>query len=123
MPTPKDFKILIVDDDLNILNLIEEEFKHLGYDVSTATSGNEAIKILESRGFDVVISDFRMPDGNGMAVLSFVNTMKVKPTFYFVSALADLSIEDCLRAGAKRFFSKPFDIYLLIDEVTSHLAN
>lgn len=110
-------KILIIDDEPEILELISEEFKYNGHTVETADSGNEAVKILTSNSFDVVLSDFRMPRGNGMSVLNFVNTLNPRPRFYFVSGQADESVDECLRKGALVFFHKPFDLEYLVLEI------
>ena len=113
----KNLVVLIVDDEPDILELMEEEFRYCGYQTLTAICGNEAIKLLESEKIDIVVSDYKMPNGNGMAVLSHVNQMKNKPVFFFVSGQADVSTSDAVKAGAKKFFSKPFDLDDLIREI------
>ncbi len=113
----KNLAVLIVDDEPDILELMEEEFQYCGYQTLSAICGNDAIKLLDSKKIDIVVSDYKMPNGNGMAVLSHVNKMSKKPLFFFVSGQADVSIEDAVRAGAKRFFSKPFDLDDLIKEI------
>lgn len=113
--------VLIVDDEPDILELMEEEFKYCGYDTVTAICGNDAIKILDKQKIDIVISDYKMPNGNGMAVLAHVNKMAHKPKFFFVSGQAEVSIDDALKAGAKKFFSKPFDLDELIKEVSNEV--
>lgn len=118
----KNLTVLIVDDEPDILELMEEEFKYCGYNTITAICGNDAIKILDTGKVDIVVSDYKMPNGNGMAVLSHVNKMAVKPTFFFVSGQADVSVEDALRAGAKKFFSKPFDLDELIKDIENDIA-
>lgn len=118
----KKLVVLIVDDEPDILELMEEEFRYCGYQTVTATCGNDAIKILDSTSVDVVVSDYKMPNGNGMAVLSHVSKMERHPVFFFVSGQADVSTEDAVRAGAKKFFSKPFDLDDLIKEIEQHLV-
>lgn len=113
--------VLIVDDEPDILELMEEEFRYCGYQTLTALCGNDAIKILDKEHVDVVVSDYRMPNGNGMSVLSHVNKMNERPVFFFVSGQADVSTEDAIRAGAKKFFSKPFDLDELIKEIEQDL--
>lgn len=109
--------ILIVDDELDILELVAEEFKYYGYNVNIASSGNEAIEILKKEKFDLVISDYRMPNGNGMTILNHIKNMTNPPIFIFVSGQADVSVEECLKAGAKRFISKPFNLDEIVDEL------
>lgn len=113
----KNLTVLIVDDEPDILELMEEEFKYCGYNTLTAICGNDAIKLLDNKKVDIVVSDYKMPNGNGMSVLSHVNKLAVKPVFFFVSGQADVSVEDALRAGAKKFFSKPFNLDELIKEI------
>lgn len=113
--------VLIVDDEPDILELMEEEFKYCGYTTVTAICGNDAIKILDNQKIDVVVSDYKMPNGNGMVVLAHVKKMAKPPVFFFVSGQADVSVEDALKAGAKRFFSKPFDLDVLIKQIESDI--
>lgn len=114
--------VLIVDDEPDILELMEEEFRYCGYQTLTAVCGNDAIKLLDEKHIDIVVSDYKMPNGNGMSVLAHVNKMIKSPVFFFVSGQADVSTEDALRAGAKKFFSKPFDLDELIKEIELDLA-
>lgn len=121
MAAAKNLKVLIVDDEPDILELMEEEFKYCGFDTLTAICGNDAVKVLADSTIDIVVSDYKMPNGNGMTVLSHVNKMNKKPYFYFVSGQADVSVEDALSAGARKFFSKPFDLDELIKEIETDL--
>lgn len=114
--------VLIVDDEPDILELMDEEFKYCSYKTVTAICGNDAIAILDRQKIDIVVSDYKMSNGNGMAVLSHVNKMAVKPLFFFVSGQADVSVEDALRAGAKKFFPKPFDLDELIKDIEKDLV-
>lgn len=109
-------RILIVDDEPDILELISEELKFEGFYTAVASSGNEAVDILRNNQFDAVISDFKMPNGNGRVVLEFVQKIPTeqRPIFYFVSGQADITFEDALKEGVYEFFYKPFDIEELI---------
>jgi DNA-binding response OmpR family regulator len=117
----KNLNVLIVDDEPDILELMDEEFRYCGYDTFTALSGNDAIKVLEKEKINIVISDYKMPNGNGMAVLSYVKSMKNPPFFFFVSGQADVSVEDALKAGARKFFTKPFDLDELVKEIEANI--
>ncbi len=120
---PKDVLVLIVDDEPDILELMEEEFSYHGYKTMTAICGNDAIDLIRSNPVQVVVSDYKMPNGNGMAVLKEVGNIQLekRPVFFFVSGQADISIEEALDAGAKKFFAKPFDLEELILEIQSEL--
>ncbi len=123
MKEKKNLTVLIVDDEPDILELMEEEFKYFGYPTITAVCGNDAIKILDNNKVDIVVSDYKMPNGNGMVVLAHVKKMAKPPIFFFVSGQADVSVEDALRAGAKRFFSKPFDLDVLIKQIEADVTS
>lgn len=114
--------VLIVDDEPDILELMEEEFRYCGYKTLTAVCGNDAIKALDEKHVDIVVSDYKMPNGNGMAVLTYVNKMQDAPIFFFVSGQADVSVEDAIRAGAKKIFAKPFDLDDLIREIEQDIS-
>lgn len=116
----KKLTVLIVDDDIDIVELVDEEFRSSGYLTYTAQSGNEAIEVLKEKKVDVIISDYKMPDGNGMDLLKHINKMKHKPAFYFVSGHSDLTSEECESAGALKFFTKPFDLTELINQITTN---
>lgn len=116
-------KLLIIDDEPDIVELLCEEMRDHGYLTQAAYCGNEAIELLKNEHFDAVISDYKMPNGNGMDVLKFVNQIEVSPVFYFISGQADISIEYALAAGAKHFFPKPFNLIKLIERVNADLSS
>ena len=117
----KNLMVLIVDDEPDILELMEEEFRYCGYQTITAICGNDAIELLNTKPVDIVVSDFKMPNGNGMEILFHISVMNKKPVFFFVSGQADVSTEDAIRAGAKKFFSKPFNLDELIKEIENEI--
>lgn len=116
-------KILIVDDELEILKMLEDEFERKGHTVLTASSGNEAITKIQLGRPEVVLCDYKMPNGSGLDVLRFVNGLgKAKPTFFFISGHSDLTPEECIAFGARNFFPKPFDIEVMATQVENEFA-
>ncbi len=65
-------RVLLVDDDVQVLRALERMFKHRVGDVRTTTSPREALDILDREPFDVVISDYRMSELDGAAFLALV---------------------------------------------------
>jgi DNA-binding response OmpR family regulator len=59
-------KILVVDDEANIRELYREEFEDMGYEVTTVADGAEALAVLDTKKFDLVTLDMRMPDVDGI---------------------------------------------------------
>ena len=123
MGQSKKHTVLLIDDEPDILELMEEEFRLADFCTLTASCGNDAIDIIVCQNIDVVISDYKMPNGNGMDVLRAVNGMEdeTRPLFYFISGQADISPQDAVNAGALKFYSKPFSLDLLIQEVKKDL--
>ena len=62
-------RILIVDDDEAIRELLKEFFQGLGYEMTTAANGSEALTMISQHDFDCIISDHVMPDMNGLELL------------------------------------------------------
>lgn len=110
-------KILLVEDEPDILELIDEEFAYAGYETLTANCGNEAVEILKNQVVDVVLSDYKMPNGDGKFLLDHVNDMSKKPLFFFVSGHVDFGEEELKKMGVKKLFAKPFDLDELINTI------
>ncbi|MCB9062242.1 MAG: response regulator [Halobacteriovoraceae bacterium] len=117
--------ILLADDEPDILELMEEEFDFAGYKTLSACCGNDAIEILKKEKVDVIVSDYKMPNGNGFFILEHVKTMpeESRPLFFFVSGQADISVQEAINAGARKFFSKPFDLDDLISEIEKDIES
>lgn len=68
-------RILLIDDDGDMLKLTARWFAKAGDEVSMATSGEEALEILESEGFDIILLDYAMPKMDGPATLEAIRSM------------------------------------------------
>ncbi|MDH5414775.1 MAG: response regulator [Flavobacteriaceae bacterium] len=116
-------KVLIVDDEKDIVFLLELEFDEYNYVVEKAHSGKSALELIHKNKYDVILSDYRMPDGDGRFLLENVMEIPVeeRPLFFFMSGQADISEDEALKKGAARFFKKPFDTEYLIQKITKIL--
>ena len=107
--------ILIVDDEPNFKDALAFLLKMEGYRTITASSGHAALKILKERRVDVVVSDIRMPDGDGIELL---HKLKENPTtapiLLLMTGYSALSAEDAYANGAEALFSKPIDTKAMI---------
>jgi len=108
----KNIKILLVDDEPDILELLEQVLKRRKYDVLTAESFSDASMILEqNEDISLVISDIKMPEGSGLDLLKKIRAKNpVKPILVFLTAFTDISVEDIYNRGASDFIEKPIDI-------------
>jgi DNA-binding NtrC family response regulator len=119
-------KILVVDDEVDVLDLMKELFESRGYFPLTATNGVEALKIVREEDPDMVISDIRMPDMDGMQLLEVLSNSY--PNIPVIMVTAHGTIEtavEAIKMGAKDYVLKPlrFDEILAKVETIAHLKN
>ena len=104
-------RVLVVDDDTDILTLIEKILRREGYEVVTTSEGAAAITLIEEQDFDVILLDIMMPGINGFEVSRGIrrNEKGVRPPVVFVTARDDSeSMREGFRSGGTVFLSKPF---------------
>ena len=106
------YSILVVDDEQFILSSITELLRSEGYNVSAASNGREALAVLGSATFDLVISDLKLPDGvNGNDILRFAKSQAGGTKVLILTAYADLlHAKAAKRDGADEFLSKPYEV-------------
>lgn len=71
-------RILIIDDEVDVLNILKTFLEPLGYEVSIASSVEEAFRLLEEKPFFLIITDIAMPDLDGYELINKLKEMKVK---------------------------------------------
>ncbi|MBD5083440.1 MAG: response regulator transcription factor [Clostridiales bacterium] len=111
-------KILIVDDDINIGNMLEEVLKAEGYSVLRAYSGTEAVMLLSSQTPDLVLLDLMLPGLSGEEVLPKIKGIPV------IIISAKIGIDDkvsLLLGGAADYITKPFDTKELLARISVQL--
>ncbi len=114
----KALKILLVDDDADLLRLLSLRMKSAGYQISTAANGREALSLLAIEHPALVITDLKMDEMDGMALLDAIR--RDYPTLPVIILTAHGSIPDALLAanqGVFAFLTKPFDGKELMAEV------
>lgn len=104
-------KILVVDDELDILEMLSAFLTHEGFQVKTAPSGHAAIEIFNSEPFDLVISDMRMPGMDGLTVMRRLKEIDEDIEVIILTAFAALDnvIEAFRHKGAFDYLTKPLD--------------
>ncbi len=102
-------RVLVVDDEENLRLVLRTLLRKNGYDVDTASSGTEALTMIEASPPDFVIADVRMPGLTGIQLAEQVREKKIASTVIIMSAYGsiDLAIE-AMKAGAYDYVSKPF---------------
>lgn len=104
------FRLLVVDDEADILDSIKRTFRR-DYEVQTANSGQAGIDLLGSEQFDLIISDQRMPDVTGDAVLKYAMQHQPEAIRILLTGYSDMeSLVRCVNeAGIYKYISKPWE--------------
>ncbi|MEO7673986.1 MAG: sigma-54 dependent transcriptional regulator, partial [Pyrinomonadaceae bacterium] len=110
--------ILVVDDEKNQREILETILSGEGYDVTTASSGEAAMKFVESRRFDLVLTDLKMTGMSGLDLLKELTNFDKSIIVILLTAHGSVdSAVDALRLGAFDYLQKPYDSEKLLDTV------
>lgn len=113
--------VLIVDDELHIRKILCRMVRQAGYSVTEAASGDEALGYLDSDGFDVVISDIRMPYMDGLQLLNRIKRSHPDTAVVMMTGYAgEFPVSSVMSAGADHYLAKPFgndDIYAALRDI------
>jgi len=113
-------KILIVDDEKSIRDFLEIMLKKEGYRVSSASGGEDAMRLFNNSSYDLVISDVRMKGMGGVELLKNIKETSPETIVLIVTAYASVDTAiDAMKAGAYDYLTKPFKI----DEVKYIIKN
>ena len=103
-------KILAVEDEKNIRESLEESLSN-GYEVSAAASGEEALKLIKERGFDLMITDIRMPGISGIDLLKRFRELQPGAPVIVITAFSSIqNAVEAMKAGASEYVPKPFSL-------------
>jgi DNA-binding response OmpR family regulator len=119
-------KILLVDDEPNIIMALEYTLRKNNYDIFIARDGREAIVLSEKLQPDLIILDIMMPNVDGYEVLDYLRqheALKHKTQTIIISAKQKESdVQKALSLGAKEYIKKPFSMKKLLSTVTDLLT-
>ena len=104
-------KILIIDDERSIRNSLKEILVDEGYDVDVAENGIQGCQMVDKEKYSVIFCDIKMPEMDGLEVLSKLNEMGVESAIVMISGHGDINTAvDCIKKGAFDFIQKPLDL-------------
>ncbi len=110
METPKR-KILVVDDEANVLLTVHAILQHEGYDVDAVDNGAEALCRIRERHYDLVLTDLKMPGVDGFAVLNEVRKCSPDTVTVVMTGYGSVSSAlDAVQAGAYEYLLKPTEV-------------
>ena len=101
--------ILVVDDEKEIRNLIEIYLKNEGYDVIKASSGLEALEIINNEDVQLIVLDIMMPEMNGLEVCSKIREKLTIPILMLSAKSEDMDKIQGIMTGADDYLTKPFN--------------
>ncbi len=108
--TADSIEILVVDDEETVRILIQRVLQAAGYDVVTASNGEEALSLIADGSIDVVLLDIKMPGLSGIDVLSKISTDWPDLCVMMVTAISDVQTAvKAMKLGAYDYITKPFD--------------
>lgn len=107
--------ILVVDDQPAVATTLADILQAKGFSVLLAGSGEEALQVLNTQRVDILLTDVRMPDMNGVELYREARKILPKLTTYLMTAYAaDEIIQQGMREGIKTVLTKPLDINLML---------
>jgi DNA-binding NtrC family response regulator len=117
----KEFEILFVDDDRTILSLVEEYLTAFDYRINVVDNGLKALELIKEKNFDVVFTDFKMPDIDGLELLTVIK--EYRPATEVIMVTGHGTMESAIQAmkfGSYDYIQKPFKLdvlRILIDKI------
>ena len=117
-------KVLVVDDELSIVEVLKTVLKRNGYEVTATDNGAGALEILKAEKFELMISDIRMKPMDGLELL--VKAREIQPSLSVIMMTAYATIEtavETMKAGAYDYVCKPFKIDELLLTVERAIAS
>ena len=117
-------RILVIDDEPKILRLIGRALTDVGHQVTTCDNGEQAMRELSASGFDMMVSDVRLPDCSGEDLLEYAKSIDPELQVILITAYGTVSqAVNAMRKGASDYILKPFEIDALISIVAKNLEN
>lgn len=102
------YKILIVDDELDVCDFVKHFFEERNYDVITATDGDDALRMIKKHKFDVILLDIKMKHTDGITTLKRIKEWDKNVNVIMVTALDDQDkMKEASELGACRYITKP----------------
>lgn len=114
-------KILLVEDDRNIIENLTEFLRHEGFEVKNATGQSKALEILSENQFDLVLLDIMLADGNGFTTCSAIKSEYNIPVIFLTASGDEYSTVTGFELGADDYISKPFRPRELVSRIKNIL--
>ncbi|MDK9701060.1 MAG: response regulator [bacterium] len=119
--TQKKVRVLVVDDEPDICDILQRFISERGYEVRTAFGGLEAVELFKQFSPHFVLLDIMMPEVNGIDALQRIRELDKTAIVLMATALHDLNVaKDAINIGASDYITKPIDLQYLSDYLEEH---
>lgn len=115
-------KILVIDDEILLCWSLKQKLETLGFKVVTADTGEKALNLLKNERFDAVLTDIRLPDINGIALVSIAKSLIPNIQTFVMSAYSEEKqklLPD--KQNIVKFFDKPFDLEEISNQILKYI--
>ena len=122
-------RILVIDDEALVIESLKKLLKKKGYDVSIAKNGLEAMQRIEEGDFDLIVSDIRMPDMNGIEIIKKIreylkqNGKGSVPEILITGYASKENLEEAKKLNVADYIYKPFNIKDFLDVIERNLSS
>ena len=111
-------KLLIVDDEVDLCQVLSWDFEDYELDVTLAYSGNQAIDLLKNGEYDIVLTDIKMPDGDGVELLEYIHkNVDFLKGVYLMTGYSDYPVDKLKELGMIKLFKKPVNTDEILAEI------
>jgi len=115
-------RILIVEDEKTLNTTLSEGLRELGYQTDEAENLKDAEYFIGIRNYDLVLTDWMLPDGSGLDIIEQVKEKSQRTAVVVVSARDDIDSEiEALKSGADDYIRKPFEFDVLVARIEARL--
>ena len=115
-------RILVIDDEKIVRDMLRNLLQHAGYQVTEAPGGDEGLRLYRAESPDLLITDVYMPGKNGIQVIKEVREKEPDAKIIAIAAHALEALPLAKEAGADRGIGKPFDVHELLSAVKGLLG-
>ena len=115
-------KILLLEDDLILQEIIEEYLLENGFEVESFIDGQEALEAIDTNSYDMLLLDVNVPTIDGFELLEYLREIKNSTPAIFITSLSGIkNLQKGFELGANDYLKKPFDLEELIIRIEHHM--
>jgi len=118
------YKILLLEDDTILQEIIEEFLEEKGYEVDSFENGQDALDALENTKYDMLLLDVNVPEIDGFEIVEYLRDIKNTTPVIFITSLTSVKyLQKAFDIGANDYLKKPFDLDELDIRIKHHLSS